>query len=179
MKNQADELKKSIREIPDFPKKGILFYDITTMLKDGRALRYAIDLMFAHYTAEGKKFDKVASMESRGFIFGATLAYKFGAGFVPIRKPGKLPAKSFRESFEKEYGKDFFEVHTDAIEKGEKVLICDDLLATGGTAVAAARLVEKMGGHVDGMAFLIELSFLKGREKLKGYDVYSLLKYEK
>ncbi|MBI4044419.1 MAG: adenine phosphoribosyltransferase [Candidatus Diapherotrites archaeon] len=176
---KSEELKRLIREIPDFPKKGILFYDITTLLGNGRALRTAADLLFGHYDSEGKSFDKVASMESRGFIFGAMLAYKFGAGFVPIRKPGKLPAKAFSQEFEKEYGFDSFEVHSDAIEKGEKVLICDDLLATGGTAAAAVRLVERMDGKVNGLAFLIELSFLNGREKLGGYDVFSLLKYEK
>ncbi|MDO8634557.1 MAG: adenine phosphoribosyltransferase [archaeon] len=179
MKSKQEELKKLIREIPDFPKKGILFYDITTLLQNGRAFRAAVDLLFEHYDREGKSFDKVASMESRGFIFGAMLAYKFGAGFVPIRKPGKLPAKAFSQEFEKEYGVDSFEVHKDAINKGEKVLVCDDLLATGGTAVAAAKLIERMNGKVEGLAFVIELSFLKGREKLKGYDVFSLLKYEK
>ncbi len=173
------DLKSKIREIPDFPKKGILFYDITTLLKDAKALKFACDKIFEHYSKKGKTFDKIVSMESRGFILGAVLAYKFGAGFVPIRKPGKLPAKAFKENFMKEYGEDSFEVHEDAIEKNEKVLVVDDLLATGGTAVAAVRLVEKMGGKPQGIAFLVELSFLDGRKKLEGYDVFSLLKYDK
>lgn len=173
------DLKSKIREIPDFPKKGILFYDITTLLKDGPALRFAADQMFDHYKNEGKSFDKVVSMESRGFILGSILAYKFGAGFVPVRKPGKLPSKFFSQEFEKEYGRDSFEVHDDAVQQNEKILICDDLLATGGTALATIKLIEKMGGKVEGVAALIELEFLNARKKLKGYDIFSLLKYDK
>jgi len=172
------DLKSKIRAVPDFPKKGILFYDVTTLLKDAAALRYATDRFVEHYVEEGKKFDKVVSMESRGFIFGSILAREFEAGFVPIRKPGKLPAKSFSQEFEKEYGKDSFEVHEDAIEGGESVLIFDDLLATGGTAEATIDLVKKMGGKVNGICFLIELDFLKGREKLQGQDIFSLLHYD-
>lgn len=173
------DLKSTIREIPDFPKKGILFYDITTLLKNRAALKFAVDEIFKHYNKEGKRFDKIASMESRGFIFGAALAYKFGAGFVPLRKPGRLPAKIFSAEFEKEYGKDSFEMHEDAISKGEKVLIVDDLLATGGSAKAAIELIEKLGGRIIGCCFLIELAFLNGRQKINGYDIFSLIKYAK
>ena len=172
------DLKKTIREIPDFPKKGILFYDITTLLKDANALKFAADKIFEHYKNEGKTFDKVVSIESRGFIFGAILAYKFNEGFVPIRKQGKLPGKSLKEEYEKEYGKDIFELHEDSIEKGEKILLCDDVLATGGTAQAAIRLIEKMQGKINGIAPLIEIEPLNGRKKLTGYDVYSLIKYQ-
>ena len=172
-------LKEKIREVPDFPKKGVLFYDVTTLLKDGKALKYSIDQIYEHYLKEEKKFDKIVSMESRGFIFGSTLAYKFGAGFVLVRKPGKLPAKTISAEFEKEYGKDSFEVHEDAIQKGENVLIVDDLLATGGTVSATIELVEKLGGNVVGCCFLIELTFLGGQEKIKNYDVFSLIQYDK
>jgi len=173
------DLKKKIREIPDFPKKGILFYDVTTLLKDAAALKYAVDKIIEHYPKQKVKIDKVVSMESRGFILGSILAYKLQAGFVPIRKPGKLPAKTFTQEFEKEYGKDSFEVHEDAIEKGENVLIIDDLLATGGTAKATIELVKKLGGKIGGLTFLIELDLLKGREKLKDYDIFSLIHYDK
>ncbi|MFH1586821.1 MAG: adenine phosphoribosyltransferase [Candidatus Diapherotrites archaeon] len=172
------DLKSKIRSVPDFPKKGILFYDVTTLMKDAEALRYAADQFVEHYKKAGKKFDKVVSMESRGFIFGAIIAKELGAGFVPIRKPGKLPAKTISQEFEKEYGKDSFEVHEDAISEGESVLIADDLLATGGTVLATIDLVEKLGGKVNGICFLIELDFLKGREKLKGHEIFSLLHYE-
>lgn len=173
------DLKSKIREIPDFQKKGILFYDVTTLLKDAAALKYAANRIIEHYVGKGTKIDKVVSMESRGFIVGAILAYELEAGFVPIRKPGKLPGKTFRQEFEKEYGKDSFEIHEDAIERGERVLIVDDLLATSGTCLATIKLIEKLGGKIEGCAFLIELNFLKGREKLKGYDVFSLIQYDK
>ena len=170
------DLKAKIRTIPDFPKKGILFKDITTLLRDAHAFKYAIKEILK--MLEGKKVDVVASAESRGFILGSVLSYELDAGFVPLRKPGKLPYKTVKQEFETEYSRDAFEVHVDAIKKGDRVLIVDDLLATGGTAKAAVDLVEKLGGEVVGLVFLIELSFLKGREKLKGYDVYSLIKYE-
>ncbi|MFH1224807.1 MAG: adenine phosphoribosyltransferase [Candidatus Diapherotrites archaeon] len=173
------DLKKKIREIPDFPKKGILFYDVTTLMKDAGAFKYAVDRMVEHYAEKKIKVDKVVSMESRGFILGSVLAYELGAGFVPIRKPGKLPAKCLREEYALEYGTDKLEMHEDAVGKGERVLIVDDLLATGGTCAATVKLVEKMGGNVVGCGFLIELTFLKGREKLKGHDVFALLKYDK
>lgn len=173
------DLKSKIREVADFPKEGILFYDVTTLLKDAAALKYAANKIIEHYVERKAKIDKVVSMESRGFILGSILAYELEAGFVPIRKPGKLPAKSIAQEFEKEYGKDSFEVHEDAIEKGESVLIVDDLLATSGTAKATIELVEKLGGKIEGLAFLIELNFLKGREKLKGYDIFSLVQYDK
>jgi len=169
-------LKEKIRNVPDFPKKGIVFRDITTLLKDAHALRYAVAKMKEKYA--GKKIDLIVGPESRGFIFGAILAHELGIGFVPIRKPGKLPAKTEAHEYELEYGKDKIEIHCDAIKKGDNVLIVDDLLATGGTSEAAAKLVEKLGGKIAGFCFLIELGFLKGREKLKGYDIYSLIDYE-
>ncbi len=171
-------LKEKIRSVPDFPKKGILFYDVTTLLKDAAALKHAANKIIEHYVEKNVKVNKVVSMESRGFILGSILAYELEAGFVPTRKAGKLPGKSISQEFEKEYGKDSFEIHEDAIEKGESVLIVDDLLATGGTAVATIKLIEQLGGKVAGLAFLIELNFLKGREKLKNYDVFSLIQYE-
>lgn len=173
------DLKKTIREIPDFPKKGILFYDVTTLFKDAKAFGFAVDKIAAHYKNGGKAFDKIVSMESRGFILGAVLAYKFGAGFVPVRKPGKLPAETISEKFEKEYGADSFEAHIDGVGKGDRVLIVDDLLATGGTCAATLNLVKKMGGKIADCCFLIELSFLNGREKLNGCEVFSLIKYDK
>ena len=172
-----EKLKKKIRNVPHFPKKGIVFRDITTLLKDAHAFKLAVSKLLEKW--KGKEIDKVAAAESRGFIFGSILAYELNAGFVPLRKPGKLPWKTLKHEFETEYSKDAFEVHVDAIEKGDKVLIVDDLLATGGTALAAAKLVEKLGGKVVGFAFLIELGFLNGRKKLKGYDVFSLIRYEK
>ena len=171
------ELKDKIRTIPHFPKKGVMFKDITTLLKDPHALRHVIREI-THYF-DGKGINIVASAESRGFILGAILAYELHAGFVPLRKPGKLPYKTIKQEFITEYSKDAFEVHEDAIEKGDNVLIVDDLLATGGTAKAAVDLVEKLGGNIIGLAFLIELSFLKGREKLKGYDILALVDYDK
>jgi len=171
------ELKDKIRTIPHFPKKGIMFKDITTLLKDPHAFRYVIREMMHHF--DGKNINIVASAESRGFILGAVLAHELHAGFVPLRKPGKLPYKTIKQEFETEYSIDAFEIHEDAIEKGDNVLIVDDLLATGGTAKAAIDLIEKLHGKIVGLAFLIELSFLKGREKLKGYDVLTLVDYDK
>lgn len=170
------DLTKTIRSVPNFPVPGILFYDITTMLKDPMALRESIDQLTNHYRE--KSVDLVAGVESRGFIFGLPLAYQLGVGFVPVRKPGKLPAATTAESYQLEYGTNTLEIHVDAIEKGQKVLVVDDLLATGGTAKATCNLVEKLGGQVIGLAFVIELNFLKGREKLKDYEVFSLIKYD-
>jgi len=171
------DLKSKIRTVPHFPKKGVMFKDITTLLQDADAFRYAINKMLEYF--KGKKIDKVVSAESRGFIFGSVLAHELHAGFVPLRKPGKLPYRTIREEFETEYSKDAFEIHEDAIEKGESVLIVDDLLATGGTMEAAVKLVKRLGGNVVGIAILIELGFLKGRERLKDYDVFTLVNYEK
>jgi len=173
------DLSKKIRTVPHFPKKGIMFKDITTLLQDSAAFRQAIDALVEYFMKKDLHFDKVVSTESRGFILGSIMAYEFHAGFVPLRKPGKLPYKKIRQEFRTEYSTDAFEIHTDAIEKGESVLIVDDLLATSGTARAAVDLVEKLGGKVNGIAFLVELTFLKGREKLKGYDVFSLIKFDK
>ena len=170
------DLSAYIRNVPDFPKKGIGFKDITTLLKDKVAFNKAVDTL----AGEFKKSDinKIVGIESRGFIFGAALAYKWQKGFVPVRKPGKLPAETISESYELEYGMDSLEIHKDAIVTGERILIVDDLLATGGTAHATANLVEKLGGHVSGLAFLIELTFLNGRNKLKEYNVFSMIKYD-
>jgi adenine phosphoribosyltransferase len=173
----SDQLKKLIREISDFPKKGILFYDITTLLKDKTGLATLIDKLSEHYVA--KKVDLVLGMEARGFIFAPALAYRLNAGFVPVRKPGKLPAACERYDYALEYGTNTLEVHKDAIQKGQRVLIVDDLLATGGTAEATAKLAEKLGGVIAGLGFVVELDFLKGRDKLKGYEVMSLLHYDK
>jgi adenine phosphoribosyltransferase len=167
------DINSCIRTIPDFPKKGIMFKDITPLLQDPRAFRYCIHQVLSHYI--GKKIDVVVCAESRGFIFGSVLAYELWASFVPLRKPGKLPYKTYRQEFDTEYSKDAFEIHVDGLSKGQNVLIVDDLLATGGTAKASVDLVERMGGNVVGIAFIIELSFLKGRDKLKGYDVLSLI----
>ena len=168
--------KQLIRNVPDFPKKGILFYDITTLLKDAAALREVLDLLASRY--EKQQIDLVLGVESRGFIFAPTLAYRLGAGFVPVRKPGKLPAETLKVTYDLEYGKDTLEVHKDAIQKGQRVLVVDDLLATGGTGAAAIQLIEQLGGKVAGLAFLVELEFLNGRKRLNGYDVYSLLRYQ-
>jgi adenine phosphoribosyltransferase len=170
-----DALKKLIRQVPDFPKKGILFYDITTLLKDRRGFAILIDALSEHYLQE--KIDLVLGIEARGFIFGPALAYRLNAGFVPVRKPNKLPSKTARWTYALEYGSDALEIHTDAIEKGQRALIVDDLIATGGTAAACVQLVESLGGEVAGLAFVVELVALKGREKLTGYDVFSLLRY--
>jgi adenine phosphoribosyltransferase len=172
-----EHLKQIIREVPDFPKPGILFYDITTLLKDATGFKAVIDALQTHY--RDMRVDLVLGIEARGFIFAPALAYALGAGFIPVRKPNKLPAKTIRETYQLEYGTDSLEVHADAIQPGQNVLIVDDLLATGGTAAAVGRLVEKSGGKVAGFGFVVELDFLKGRDKLSGYDVFSLLQYDK
>ncbi|MDQ6705339.1 MAG: adenine phosphoribosyltransferase [Acidobacteriota bacterium] len=172
-----DDLKKLIREIPDFPKPGILFYDITTLLKDKAGLRGVIDGLKSHY--DGAGVDIVLGIEARGFIFAPALAYALGAGFVPVRKPKKLPAECASVAYELEYGMDTLEMHKDAIVRGCRVLILDDLLATGGTAAAATKMVEELGGSVAGLGFVVELTFLNGRRKLAGQDVFSLLQYDK
>lgn len=169
------EMTKYIRQVPDWPKKGILFYDITTLLNDPHAFKEAIDQLAAHY--QGQHIDLVVSVEARGFIFGGALAYKLGAGFVPARKPGKLPWEKIRAEYALEYGTDAVEMHKDAIRPGQRVLIFDDVLATGGTIAATASLVRQLGGEVVGIAFLIDLTFLKGRERLKDYQVFSLIQY--
>jgi len=171
------ELKRLIREVPDFPKPGILFYDITTLLKDAHGLHCLIDALAEHY--QDKRPDVVAGIEARGFVFGPALAFRLGAGFVPVRKSKKLPAATASVTYDLEYGTDTLEVHRDAIEPGQNVLVSDDLLATGGTAQATVKLIESLGGTVAGLAFVIELEFLKGRDKLKGYDVFSILKYDR
>ena len=170
-----EDLKDRIRNIPDFPKKGILFRDITTLWQDGPSFKKTIEEMAKYY--EGKDISVVVGTEARGFIMAATLAYKLGAGFVPIRKLGKLPYKTVKAVYELEYGTDTVEMHEDAFKPGDKVLIVDDLLATGGTAQASVELVEKLGGKIVGLAFLVELTPLKGRDRLKGYEVFSLIKY--
>lgn len=170
-----DDLKGFIREVPDFPKAGILFYDITTLLKDPLALRMTVDRFVWQFAS--KQVDKVIGMESRGFMFGPMVAYNLNAGFVPVRKPGKLPAKAISETYDLEYGQDTLQMHEDAIEPGDRVLIVDDLIATGGTAAASAKLVEQRGGKVVGLGFVIELTFLSGRKKLDGYEVLSLIRY--
>jgi adenine phosphoribosyltransferase len=169
------DLKAAIREIPDWPKKGILFYDVTTLLKKGRCFEQTIDALLDPY--KGKQVDLVIGIEARGFIFAPPVAYGLKAGFIPVRKPGKLPAAKLQVSYELEYGTDTLEIHQDAIEPGQRVLIVDDLIATGGTAKAVAEMVEAMGATVVGLDFVVELSFLKGRDKLKKYDVHSILKY--
>lgn len=170
-----EDLKAFIREVPDYPKPGILFYDITTLLQDPHALRMTVDRFVWMFS--GKRVDKVVGMESRGFIFAPIVAYNLNAGFVPVRKPGKLPSETASETYELEYGSDSLEIHSDAVAAGENVLVVDDLIATGGTALATAKLVESLGGKVVGLAFLIELTFLEGRQKLEGYSVESLLRY--
>jgi adenine phosphoribosyltransferase len=172
-----DNFKPLIREIPDFPKPGILFYDITTLLKDAAGFRGVIDGLKAKY--EGLHVDTVIGIEARGFIFAPALAYALNAGFVPVRKPKKLPGETTCITYDLEYGTDSLEIHKDAIGSGHRVLIVDDLLATGGTACAVAKLVEQLGGVVAGLGFVIELTFLQGREKLKGQDVFSLIQYDK
>jgi adenine phosphoribosyltransferase len=170
-----DALKSRIRSVPDFPKPGVLFYDITTLLREADGFRAAIDAIAAPYASEPVSL--VVGIESRGFILGAAVADRLGAGFCPIRKPGKLPARTLKESFTLEYGSDAIEIHADAVEPGQAVLIVDDVLATGGTARAAARLVRQLGGDLRGLAFLIELEALGGRRQLEGEQVYSVLKY--
>jgi len=170
-----EKLKDSIRSIPDFPKKGILFRDITTLLKDARKFRDAVEIIAAKY--QEKKIDKVVAVEARGFIFGAAVAYKLGAGFIPVRKKGKLPAEVHEATYQLEYGEDTLQVHRDAICPQDKVLIVDDLLATGGTAKATCRLIEESGAEIIGIEFLIELTDLKGKEKLQGYPLHSIIKF--
>ena len=172
-----DELKKLIREVPDWPKPGILFYDLTTLLKDSKGFHTLIDQLCAHY--QNRQVDVVAGIEARGFIFAPALAYRLNAGFVPVRKPKKLPAKTVQVTYQLEYGSDSLEIHEDAVRPGQRVLVCDDLLATGGTAAATVALVRKLGGEVAGAGFAVELSFLKGRAKLPGLDVFSLIQYDK
>lgn len=171
-----DELKSLIREVPDFPKPGINFYDITTLLKHPEGLRRTVDALAAEF--EGTKVDTVIGVEARGFIFAPALAYHLGAGFVPVRKPGKLPAECASISYDLEYGQDALQIHRDAIGSGHRVLIADDLLATGGTAKAVVDLVEELGGEIVGLVFVVELEFLPGRQRLTGHDVRSLIKYQ-
>jgi adenine phosphoribosyltransferase len=169
------DLKQHIRHVPDFPKAGILFYDITTLLRDPMGFKATIDMLSTPYLDQG--IDAVVGIESRGFILGGAVAQRIGAGFIPIRKPGKLPAKALQESYDLEYGKDALEIHEDAIAAGQRILIVDDVLATGGTAAAAAQLVKKLGGELHGLAFLIELLFLNGKARLTGEQVFSVLQY--
>jgi adenine phosphoribosyltransferase len=171
-----DDLLKAIRTVPDFPKKGIMFRDITTLLKDPASFKRAVDVLHERY--QHAQIQKVVGIESRGFILGSALAYTLGAGFVPIRKPGKLPARTYRQEYALEYGTDAIEIHIDALQPGERVLLHDDLLATGGTMRAACSLVERLGARVVGVSFLIELAFLNGRQHFPSYDVSSLLTYD-
>lgn len=172
----CDDLKKLIREVPDFPKPGILFYDITTLLKNRLGFARLIDALTEHYI--DKDIDVVLGIEARGFIFGPALAYRLNAGFVPVRKPKKLPAEVVQWKYELEYGHDTLEIHRDAIQPGQRVIICDDLLATGGTAKATVEMAKSLGANICGLGFVVELDALKGRDKLKGHDVFSLLHYE-
>ena len=170
------ELRSKIRDIKDFPTEGILFKDITTLLKDAPAFRAVVDLLAERYKAA--RIDVVVGIESRGFIFGGPLAHQLGAGFVPVRKLGKLPGKTIEVEYELEYGRDALAIHEDAIQRGQRVLAVDDLLATGGTMAATLRLIEQLGGNVAGVTFMIELAFLHGRDKLKNYPVHSLIVYD-
>ncbi len=170
-----EDLKRYIREVPDYPKPGINFYDITTLLKEPQGLRATID-SFGRLL-QGRVIDKVIGIESRGFLFGPQLAYQFSAGFVPVRKPGKLPAETVSQYYELEYGTDELQMHRDAVGKGERVLIVDDVIATGGTAAATAKLVESCGAEVAGFGFVVELTFLNGRGKVEGYEVETLVRY--
>jgi len=171
-------LKLKIRDIPDFPRTGIMFKDITPLLHDAHSLKKSVKLFMDYYTTKGLRVDKVVAAESRGFIFGALLAYELDAGFVPLRKKGKLPFKTLKQNYELEYGKESLEIHVDAIKPKDNVLFVDDLLATGGTAEASIKLVKRLKGKPVGCAFLIELAFLHGRDKLKGIDVFSLITYD-
>ena len=175
MTKQPLDLKSAVRDVPDFPKKGIIFKDITTLLARGDLFRHAIDQIVEHFKDKG--IQKVIGIESRGFIIGSAVAYKLGAGVIPIRKKGKLPYKTVSATYQLEYGTDTLEMHEDAIIPKEKILIVDDLLATGGTVTATIELAKKLGADIVGLAFLIELEFLRGRDKIKGIDVYSLIKY--
>jgi adenine phosphoribosyltransferase len=172
----VDAIKALVRTVPDFPKPGILFYDITTVLKDKTGFAQLIDALAAHYIAH--KIDLVLGIEARGFIFGPALAYRLNAGFVPVRKPRKLPAPVARVTYDLEYGTDTLEIHLDAIQPGQRVVLVDDLLATGGTMEATVKLVKQLGGEITGLAFAIELDFLKGRDRFPEYDVFSLLHYD-
>jgi len=176
VKHDEEYLKSTIRSIPNFPKKGIVFRDITTLLKDPKAMKLVIDLFYEEYRDEN--ISKVVSVESRGFIFGAALAYKLHAGFLPIRKKGKLPADTVQQQYDLEYGTDSMEIHTDAIQPGDRIIVHDDLLATGGTIEAACKLVERLQGEIVGLSFLIELSFLNGRERIKQYPIQTLITYD-
>ena len=173
----CEPLKKLIREVPDFPKPGILFYDITTLLKDKLGFATLINALSEHYFE--KNIDLVLGIEARGFIFGPALAYRLNAGFAPVRKPRKLPAETAKVTYQLEYGSDTLEIHKDAIHPGQRVIIVDDLLATGGTCQATVQLTESLGGNIAGLAFVVELDFLNGRERFKDYDVFSLLHYDK
>ncbi|MBM4160554.1 MAG: adenine phosphoribosyltransferase [Ignavibacteria bacterium] len=170
------KLAAAIRNVPDFPKKGIVFRDITTLLKDPGTFRETVDVFHEKY--RNAQIDKVACVEARGFILGAALALRLGAGFIPLRKRGKLPAQTIQEEYALEYGRDAIEIHADAIHPGDRVLLHDDLLATGGTISAACRLVERLGGTIVGVSFLVELSFLNGRNHLKGHDIFSIIQYD-
>jgi adenine phosphoribosyltransferase len=172
-----EDLKVLIREVQDYPKPGILFYDLTTLLKDAKGFHSLVDRLCEQYN--GTKVDLVVGIEARGFIFAPALAYRLNAGFVPVRKPKKLPAKTASVTYDLEYGTDQLDIHADSIRPGQRVLICDDLLATGGTAAAAVKLIRQLGGEVVGAAFAVELTFLNGRAKLPGIHVFSLLKYDK
>lgn len=172
-----EDLKALIREIPDYPKPGILFYDLTTLLKDKKGFRTLVSRLCEHY--RGKTIDLVAGIEARGFIFGPALAYALGAGFIPVRKPKKLPSKTAAVTYQLEYGTDSLELHVDAVCPGQSVLLCDDLLATGGTAAATVSLIRQLGGEVAGAAFAVELTFLNGRSKLSGIDVFALIQYDR
>ena len=171
----TNALKSHIRHVPDFPKPGILFYDVTTLLKDPQGFKLAIDSMTEPY--HGLGITLVVGIESRGFILGAAVAERIGAGFIPIRKPGKLPAKALKETYDLEYGKDALEIHEDAVHAGQRILIVDDVLATGGTASAAAKMVRRLGGELHGLAFLIELLGLNGKSRLEGEQIFSVLQY--
>jgi len=171
-----ERLKSKVRDIPDFPKKGIIFKDITPLLNDSKTFREAVQIFAQRY--DGKQIHKIVAIESRGFIFGSALAYHLGTGFAVVRKTGKLPYKTIKKSYDLEYGSDVLEIHEDGIRPGDNVVIVDDLLATGGTALATAKLVEELKGNIVECSFLIELSFLKGRQKLKNYPVFSILQYE-
>jgi adenine phosphoribosyltransferase len=173
----CDSLKKLIREVPDFPKPGILFYDVTTLLKDKLGFAMLIDALTERFL--NKDIDLILGIEARGFIFGPALAYRLNAGFIPVRKPKKLPSETVRVTYDLEYGQDTLEMHKDAIKPGQRIVIVDDLLATGGTAQATAKLAKSLGADICGLGFVVELDFLNGRDKLKDYDVVSLLHYEK
>lgn len=174
-----NHLKALIREVPDYPKPGILFYDLTTLLQNPSGFHGLVDELCDHYVNGGKKVDAVVGIEARGFILAPALAYRLGAGFVPVRKPKKLPWEAVSVTYQLEYGSDTLEIHQDAIKPGSRVLISDDLLATGGTAAATVELVRKLGGEVVGASFAVELTFLDGRKKLPGIDVFSMIQYDK